>query len=385
MKNRLIISKLIFALLAIVLYMATADMDIAVRIAVGVVIAAGFVTFTVLEYLLIKKLERETEHRLLTSDTLVECIKALSDDDEVDKSMDYLLRIVTEYYGADRAFTFEIDYEAESTSNTYEYAAENVTKEIDKLQDVPIESIDCFLEAFKQKGTLFISDVDEEVDKETWTYNILAMQNIQRLIAVPLIEDGEIIGFMGVDNPTVNYRDLSLLSSVTVFIMETLEKRERKLQLERMSFEDGLTKLNNRNKFNQNIEKYTKNPPSALGVAYFDLNGLKRMNDEYGHGAGDRFILNSASTIRYVFGKDTYRIGGDEFAVICANMSEEEFNSKMQEEKNYLCQNQLSISIGCSWRGADNDINAQLREADDLMYADKRAFYEQSGMDRRKR
>ena len=385
MKKNLVVLKIIFALLASAAYFAVAQADFVLHIIVIVIVAATYITLTLLEHSKIKKIEEETEHRLFTSDTLLKCIKALSDDDNVDKAMEDLLRTVTEYYDADRAYTFEIDYEGESTSNTYEFAAEGITKEIEKLQDVPIDSIDCFLEMFKEKGTFFISDLDDDVEKGSSTYEILAMQNVHRLIAVPLIQNDEIIGFFGVDNPKVNYHDFSLLSSVNFFIMENLEKRERKAQLERMSYEDGLTKLYNRNKFNQTINKYADAPPSSLGVAYFDLNGLKRMNDEYGHGAGDRFILNAASTIRYVFGADSYRIGGDEFAVICADMSQEEFTSKMEEEKKHLWENEISVAIGYSWKGGDNNIDAQLREADDFMYADKREFYEKSGRDRRKR
>lgn len=385
MKDRLIIFKILFAVIVSALYLAVAQTDFIVKLIVTLLIAAVYIVLTILEHKKVRELEEQTEHKLHTSDTLVECIRVLSDDEKVDKAMDDLLKVVTEYYGADRTYTFEIDYEEESTSNTYEYAAENVTKEIEKLQDVPIDSIESFLEMFKKQGTFFISDIDDDVEKGSSTYEILAMQNVHRLIAVPLIENDEIIGFMGVDNPTVNYHDFSLLSSVSVLILEGLEKRKRQEELERMSYQDGLTKLYNRNKFNSIIDEYTENAPSSLGIAYFDLNGLKVMNDEYGHGAGDRFILNAASTIKYVFEGDSYRIGGDEFAVICADMSEEEFMAKLEEEKKHLWENEISVSIGHSWRGADNDINSQLREADNYMYENKREFYERSGRDRRRR
>jgi diguanylate cyclase (GGDEF)-like protein len=385
MKKHLIILKIIFAVIVSATYLAVSGTEFIVKLIVVLLLAVIYIALTVLEHKRIKDLEEETEHKLSTSDTLVDCIRVLSDDRNADTAMDDLLKVIAEYYKADRAFIFEIDYEEESTSNTYEYAAENVTKEIEKLQDVPIESIDCFLKMFKEKGTFFISDIDEDVEKGSSTYEILAMQKVHRLIAVPIIENDEIIGFMGVDNPTENYHDFSLLSSASFFILENVEKRKRQEELERMSYQDGLTKLFNRNKFNRIIAEYTEKVPSALGIAYFDLNGLKVMNDEYGHGAGDRFILNAASTIKYVFEGDSYRIGGDEFAVICADMSEEEFMTKLEEEKKHLWENEISVSIGHSWRGADNDINAQLREADNLMYENKREFYERSGKDRRRR
>ena len=237
MKKNLIILKIIFALLASGAYFAVSQADFIIQLIVILLIAAIYISLTILEHSKIRKLEEETEHKLFTSDTLVKCIRALSDDDNVDKAMDDLLRTVTEYYDADRAYTFEINYEEEYTSNTYEYAAEGITKEIDRLQDVPIDSIDSFLEMFKLKGTFFISDLDDDVEKGSSTYEILAMQKVHRLIAVPLIQNDEIIGFFGVDNPRKNYHDFSLLSSVNFFIMENLEKRERKSQLERMSYD----------------------------------------------------------------------------------------------------------------------------------------------------
>ena len=75
------------------------------------------------------------------------------------------------------------------------------------------------------------------------------MQQIESLIAVPLIENEVIIGFLGIDNPKFNYDDLSLLSSATFFILDSIERRESHSKLEKISFEDGLTGVYNRNKF----------------------------------------------------------------------------------------------------------------------------------------
>ena len=68
--------------------------------------------------------------------------------------------------------------------------------------------------------------------------------------------------------------------------------------LRRLSFEDALTGLYNRNKFTQVMNAGKEGAPLRLGVAYFDLNGLKEVNDGMGHSAGDALIRDTADQIR---------------------------------------------------------------------------------------
>ena len=75
------------------------------------------------------------------------------------------------------------------------------------------------------------------------------------------------------------------------------------------------------------------------GVAYIDLNGLKRVNDQKGHEAGDRLIRNAAAVINDIFYDKVYRIGGDEFVVIFCEIDEQEFfdRMKIQREDQRFC------------------------------------------------
>lgn len=94
-----------------------------------------------------------------------------------------------------------------------------------------------------------------------------------------------------------------------------------------ISFEDSLTGLFNRNKFNEDFQKYIEKPGDFLGVACFDINGLKTVNDRMGHMAGDEFIRSAAAHISQLFPQTTYRIGGDEFVVVDSQRKEEEFKA----------------------------------------------------------
>ena len=319
--------------------------------------------------------EKEIAQRLTVADTLINCITVLAEENDINNAINNLLKILSDYFEGDRAYLFEFDYEKQTTSNSYEYAAEGVSAQIDNLQDVPLEVIDSWIKKFKETGTFYISSLDKDVDKTSDAYRILEMQEIDSLIAVPLIKDEGIIGFLGIDNPKSNYNDLSLLSSATFFILDSIDRRESHSMLQRLSFEDTLTGVFNRNKFNHTIEELRGKALNKIGVAYFDMNGLKEVNDTQGHEAGDRFIKNTAKGIKSVFNGEAYRIGGDEFVVIKQQVDENEFYSLIQKTEDSLAEVNVSVSVGVSWKEFTNDIEAQLSEADSLMYEKKGLFY----------
>ena len=324
-----------------------------------------------------KKRENKTKKQLTVADTLINCITLLAEEKDINKAIDSLLKILNDYFNGDRAYLFEFDYEKQVTNNTYEYAAEGVTKEIDILQNVPLEVIDTWIKKFEETGTFYISSLDKDVDKDSDTYKILEMQEITSLIAVPLIKDDLIIGFLGIDNPKINYEDLTLLSSATFFILDSIDRRESHEKLHRLSFEDTLTSVYNRNKFNQDIEEYHQKPVEDIGVAYFDINGLKEVNDTKGHAAGDKLVKNAATGINSVFIGDTYRIGGDEFVVITTHIKKDIFEQNVQDAIKNLNENGISVSFGTSWEQSSDRIEKQLSTADHLMYKNKLSYYKE--------
>lgn len=148
---------------------------------------------------------------------------------------------------------------------------------------------------------------------------------------------------------------------------------EQTALLERLSFEDDLTGLFNRNRYNQVAKHYEQAGLDRLGVACFDLNGLKSVNDHLCHVAGDQLIRRSAHLIKQCFPGKTYRFGGDEFVVIDAEADEDAFLAALDVAKQQLDAEQIGISVGVSWRAAPCDMEAQLDEADRRMYQERNA------------
>ncbi len=162
------------------------------------------------------------------------------------------------------------------------------------------------------------------------------------------------------------------------YIQEQIEWQEKQIfeqiaALKKLSYEDSLTGLYNRNKFNEILD--IKQYGNFLGVACFDLNGLKEINDKFGHSAGDELICLTAVQLKKFFNGKVYRTGGDEFVVVDNEMCKEEFDIAIELTRKMMQENGISCSIGACWRTSNCNIKEQFDRADELMYIEKRKYY----------
>lgn len=180
---------------------------------------------------------------------------------------------------------------------------------------------------------------------------------------------------------TAHYRDLI----DTIHNME--EQKKKEAQLIHISLTDELTDLRNRRCYDEDIAAYdTKDMEDDLVVFSLDVNGLKEMNDTKGHAAGDKLLADAAKCLSSVFdpiGK-VYRTGGDEFMAIAVV---EEPAIVLEEIRNQSgAWEGLSLSTGyASHREYPHkDIHGLEVLADQMMYREKKRYYNTPGHDRRK-
>ena len=379
--------KLLFSMLSCIVLPAVAAAVQAFRygmslidFSVGISMIIMFiVTMTELNQEMYQLISREgkIKERLEIATILNKCIAELISGEDEDAAISNLLRIISGYFDGDRSYIVQIDEKRNVCTNTYEYAMNGVTAEKDNLQEVPMEMLDIWMDSFRKNGLYYIPDIEEEQGQPY--YETLKMQDITRLLAVPLNSDGKIIGFLGVDNPRLHYEDHTLLSSIQYFLTDSLKAKERKAHLQYMSYRDMLTTLYNRNRYIQVLEGMKAKTVIKTGVAYIDINGLKRVNDLYGHEAGDRLIINTARSMLAILPENAYRVGGDEFVLICFDMDEKIFRSKVRDICDSIAAKKISVSVGVVWEESSSELETMLRRADDLMYAEKKKYYEKHG------
>ena len=226
-----------------------------IEFSVGISMIIMFiVTMTELNQEMYQLISREgkIKERLEIATILNKCIAELISGEDEDAAISNLLRIISGYFDGDRSYIVQIDEKRNVCTNTYEYAMNGVTAEKDNLQEVPMEMLDIWMDSFRKNGLYYIPDIEEEQGQPY--YETLKMQDITRLLAVPLNSDGKIIGFLGVDNPRLHYEDHTLLSSIQYFLTDSLKAKERKACLQYMSYRDMLTTLYNRNRYIQVLE-----------------------------------------------------------------------------------------------------------------------------------
>ena len=152
-------------------------------------------------------------------------------------------------------------------------------------------------------------------------------------------------------------------------------------RLKVLSSKDILTGVMNRNEMNNYVDKICmENTVSGNsgGVIFADLNGLKRVNDQYGHNEGDILLKNAAKVLEEVFDTaEIYRAGGDEFTIIVTGITEEELNKRVEDIRRVSQKYEhVCFAIGQCYDDNRSNVRQALRIADQRMYEDKRQFYE---------
>lgn len=138
---------------------------------------------------------------------------------------------------------------------------------------------------------------------------------------------------------------------------------------------DPLTGLLNRQAYYSDI---SNEPEEISALISIDMNGLKTINDTQGHTAGDKAIstiaacfLRAAKRKQYV-----YRVGGDEFVVVCRKVSEQDVISLTKRIHEQVDATEYSCSVGYSYSAdGKKPIDELLRESDANMYAEKQIYY----------
>lgn len=324
-----------------------------------------------------ERTKEQIRQRLEIATVLNSCVGKLNSDTDIDVGINNLLATVNGYFQADRTYVFEIDPDRDVLINTFEYiCGQEVSAQMDNLQEVPVSVIKVWMQNFRQGRSYYMSDLEQERGQPS--YEMLKAQQVWRLLAVPLMKGGAMVGFLGVDNPRAHYDDATLLASIQFFVTNSLDRKKQKAYLEKLSYRDMLTGLYNRNRYIERLEAYKQVQDQQIGAIYIDLNGLKKVNDEQGHRAGDELIVRAAGTIAGIFAEDAYRVGGDEFVVILLDVSREDFARKTEQLRRQMQENSVDASIGGVWQASTENLENLLRLADENMYREKKRYYSQA-------
>ena len=228
------------------------------------------------------------------------------------------------------------------------------------------------------------NEQDMEVVRERnpiW-HKSLTDAGAQRIVLFPLKFRDELLGYIWAINfKAENAPKIKETLETTTFIISSEIYNNLLMdRLKILSSKDMLTGVMNRNEMNNYVDKLSAvedSEPISVGTIFTDLNGLKIVNDEKGHVAGDKLLKAAANALEEVFDESCiFRAGGDEFTIIVIGISEEELKKDIELIRAAEEKYDVSFAIGASFASDRKNVRAALRKADEEMYADKKRYYE---------
>ena len=257
---------------------------------------------------------------------------------------------------------------------------------------------------------LILNNLKEVIEQDKYqNINFNLNKSISNLILVPISLDNSkyVISFT---NSLISSEEFKPFVDILIKSMSIiLDKLELYEKLNKNSFVDSLTGLNNRNSYNEKASEIDKSTNKYIYVL-FDLFRLKYINDNYNHYIGDEYIIKTAELLKKYFPKHiyikgvggirkkmstgtcAYRIGGDEFVMI-SNLEPlyliEEKIQNLKKEVEALdlgIKEDLPIGInyGIAIRDYDETTHTLYSKADAELRKDKTLMYKKLGIDRRR-
>lgn len=225
------------------------------------------------------------------------------------------------------------------------------------LTNIPFDEL---VERLKAERKITVKPAEEGAGEYLYLTNT-RYPLIFRMLREQLVDDrGDVVGFF-------------------VTVADITRNRLFVERLRELAGVDPLTGLYNRHGYHEELRRLDHPDNLPLTVIMGDVNGLKRVNDEVGHEAGDKLLQYVAKVIKDCCPEDGIiaRIGGDEFAVLLPRCGNEEGKCLIRDIQVRMSalatgEYQAAIAMGAATKtGAAENLNSLVTEADRLMYRAK--------------
>ncbi len=176
------------------------------------------------------------------------------------------------------------------------------------------------------------------------------------------------------------FDDSGSISGIIGLVHNVTEHEQLKREFHRQATTDELTGLHNRVYFYEYMRELPSKDVFPVSLISTDCDNLKKINDTYGHMAGDEYLRMSAQLFRTVLPDDCvmFRMGGDEFLLLLPSTTAEQAAEyvaqlKQNEPQFHVGSWQLSVSYGiATLNGRDDSLEKCISQSDQNMYREKR-------------
>jgi len=242
--------------------------------------------------------------------------------EDFDNQMNEILQIIGQYTKVSRTYIFIDDEDGESTCNKFEWCNDGIKPAIDNLQNVKYSDIPFIPKILSEERRLYSSDI-KTLPQEI--VDMLEPQGILSIILYPLFINSEMKGFIGFDecknNKIWSDENLNLLATISGIISNIYSNKHNLDKIKELSSRDALTDIYNRrfifNELEKDLIKHKKDN-FKFSITILDIDYFKKINDNYGHQAGDFILQEFTKTILSNIRRTDLlgRYGGEELIIV---------------------------------------------------------------------
>ncbi len=264
--------------------------------------------------------------------------------------MNDVLSTVRDYY--DSEYVYYIEKEQGDIDTIYEWCAENVEWQRDRLKMLPEDQQPKWMK-------------EEITDTTSDTYSVFAQleEDTTAILAVCGVHRGGCT--------------LDLMRALLPYIPQAISLQKLQKQQEYLSYHDDLTGLLNRNSLVDYFSSVKAEDLKSLGALSVDINGLKNFNKEFGREYGDEVVIRVGEVLaEYFHSGSVYRLTGDEYLVLVENTSYEDFTKQIYAVHTKLDNISLGLaSMGYAWEKVSIEVDKLVNNAEVMMREEKKKYY----------
>ncbi len=328
-----------------------------------------------------KSQEKEIETQSSEIETILsQCVRAINDEFSYKNVEEIIAEAVGKYYQADRVYIMEWNKKTIEWKDIFAWCKDEVVSYVQEWKQVPVREITFFGREFYKEKIITVTDVAGLKKSIPTTYERLKKYGVHSFILFPLNLGEWYHGYICIDNPTKYHKNKIVLESLNYILSSELSKQRKDWKLEYVQYYDILTGLPNRRKYLKYLDEVNEQSIVSMGAIAANINGLRVLNKLYGEIRGNHMILKTVDIFRnYVENETIFRLDGDEFILLCPNMSHQDFLQKIYHMKEeFVTMNENGVSIGHTWADTDIDIPGLVRHANELMMLAKQQYYEKN-------
>ncbi|MGM0420650.1 MAG: PAS domain S-box protein [Bacillota bacterium] len=225
---------------------------------------------------------------------------------------------------------------------------------------------------YRSRQSFIVNDLSKDSDARP------VSSEFKSALSLP-IKDRGVFQAVATKKDAFNQQDLELAELLIAHMATALEQVKYKNKIVYKSYHDELTGTYNRRFFEEELKRIDVERQLPISIIMTDLNGLKIINDSYGHDQGDRMLIKSAKILQQSVREEDIlaRIGGDEFVLLLPKTNEKaalNIYERIKTRCEQTLQRDFPVSLGmgvATKTSSAEDLDEVFKRADNNMYQNK--------------